>query len=143
MTESVEIKIDLDAQGWDARYPCAKVYIDDQLIFDKMVTATVTVPWSGNLDEGDHVIAIEMYGKRDGDTVQDKDGNIVDDVLLNIGKVFVDEVDLDLLTWSKSKYMPLGEYSPDLVEDCVDLGWNGRWELTFSSPVYLWLLDNL
>lgn len=143
MTESVEIKINLSAVGWKDRFPGAKVYIDDQLIFDKIVVATEQVDWTGDLDAGDHKIIIEMYNKREGDTVLDNNNSIVNDVVLNIDKIIVDEVDLDTLIWSASTYYPTDKNSPDLLNDCVNLGWNGSWELPFSNPTYLWLLTNL
>jgi hypothetical protein len=38
MTNTVEININLSAIGWEDRFPGAKVYIGDQLIFDKIIS---------------------------------------------------------------------------------------------------------
>ena len=143
MTNTVEININLSAIGWEDRFPGAKVYIGDQLIFDKIISNLEQVNWTGDLVDSEHKIIIEMYNKHDGDTVIDKDNNIVNDVVLNIDKIIIDEVDLGSLLWSASTYYPAGEHSPDSLDNCVNLGWNGSWELPFSSPTYLWLLDNL
>mgnify|MGYP001565425315 CR=1 FL=1 len=142
MTDS-KIEINLSASGWEDRFPGAKVYIDDQLIFDKIICNLEQVNWSGDLVDGEHKIIIEMYNKHEGDTVIGNDNNIVNDVVLNIDKIIIDEVELGSLLWSASTYYPSDENSPESLRDCVNLGWNGSWELPFSAPTYLWLLDNL
>ncbi len=142
MTDS-KIEINLSASGWEDRFPGAKVYIDDQLIFDKIICNLEQVNWSGDLVDGEHKIIIEMYNKHEGDTVIGNDNNIVNDVVLNIDKIIIDEVELGSLLWSACTYYPSDENSPESLRDCVNLGWNGSWELPFSAPTYLWLLDNL
>jgi hypothetical protein len=143
ITETFNVKINLSSVGWKDRYPGARVYVDDQLIFNKIISTAELVDWTGELAAGNHKIVVEMYNKRDGDTVLDSNDNIVNDVVLNVDKIVIDDVDLDLIIWEKSTYYPDGEYSPDSVEECVNLGWNGRWELPFNVPTYLWLLENL
>jgi len=143
MTESVEIKIDLSSDHWDERYPGAKVYIDQEVIFDELIVDATQIVWNGELHDGDHKIIIEVYDKKSGDTVTDADGNIVKDVLVNVDNISIDDIDLDILMWSKSTYYPTDKDSPESVTNCTNLGWNGQWELTFSSPLYLWFLENL
>ena len=143
MTEFVEIKINLSAMGWEDRFPGAKIYIADRLIFDKIISNTEQIDWTGDLVDGEHKIIVEMYNKHEGDTVISDDNNIVNDVVLNIDNVIIDEVELGSLVWSASTYYPSDENSPESLNNCVNLGWNGSWELPFSAPTYLWLLDNL
>jgi hypothetical protein len=69
-------------------------------------------------------------------------------MLLNIHSIQVNRVDLGLLLWSHSRYwldtprMHNGQITAYL-DHCVNLGWNGTYELKFSTPFYHWLLDNL
>jgi hypothetical protein len=142
MNETVEIKIKLSSVNWEDRYPGARVYINETLIHQGLITEPTEISWSKELPDGEYKIVVEMYNKKHGDTVL-QDGNIIKDVLLNIDSICIDEIDLDQLTWSKSIYYPADKDAPEFVENCVNMGWNGRWELTFSSPVYLWLLENL
>jgi len=30
-----------------------------------------------------------------------------------------------------------------VLTNCIDLGWNGEWQLEFDSPFYIWLLENI
>jgi hypothetical protein len=74
---------------------------------------------------------------------------------LNIDSIEIDEIDLGSLLWTASKYYPNypvvyktkmqseGVNLPELVDNCVNLGWNGKWTLPFQSPFYIWLLENI
>lgn len=155
MSETVDIKINLSSEHWDDRYPGARVYINQELIHEGLIAEPTELSWSGELEEGEQVIVVEMYDKRNGDTVQDDNGNIIKDVILNIDNISFDDVDLARSTTNfdfdldyvvlqmVSTYYPKSEYAPEVLDRCVNLGWNGRWELKFSSPTYLWLLENL
>jgi hypothetical protein len=142
MSETVDIKINISSTNWGDRYPGARVYINETLIHEGLIEDPTEMSWSGDLADGDHKIVIEMYGKIPGDTVMDGD-TIVNDVVLNIDSIAIDEIELDQLLWSNSEYFPKDENAPESMIECVNLGWNGRWELNFSSPVYLWFLENL
>ena len=105
--------------------------------------------------EGENFIEIELLNKGFGDTTVDQDGNILDDLLLNIDSIEIDEIDLGALKWTLSDYQPVyperykaevfrrGDNLPDSVKNCVNLGWNGKWVLPFTSPFYIWLLENI
>ena len=89
------------------------------------------------------------------DTVLDKDGNIISDLLLNIDSIEIDEMDLGSLLWTASNYVPnypekykekiaaTGQTLSESVQNCVNLGWNGKWTLPFQSPLYIWVLENI
>ena len=143
MSETVDIKINLISEHWEDRYPGARVHINQELIHEGLIAEPIELSWSGELKDTEQIIVIEMYNKRDGDTVLDENENIIKDVLLNIDNISFDGVDLNELVQMGSIYYPKSEYAPEVVKQCINLGWNGRWELRFSSPTYLWLLENL
>jgi len=143
MTETVEVKINLSSDHWDDRYPGARVYINNHLIFEGLISQPEEINWHGELEEGEQDIVIEMYNKQDGDTVQDESDNILKDVVLNIDNISIDDIELEQLLYTNSVYYPQSEYAPETVEQCVNLGWNGQWKLSFSVPTYLWFLENL
>jgi hypothetical protein len=143
MNEQVEIAVRLTPTYWEDRFPSARVYINDQLIFDEKIVEEKLVNWKGTVQDRNK-ISVELHSKRNNDTVTDSSGNIVNDVLLNIVGISIDDIDLGQLLWTKSVYYPdpSNMYAPNRLEQCVNLGWNGRWELEFDSPIYLWLLEN-
>jgi hypothetical protein len=105
--------------------------------------------------EGAHSLDIAFLNKKVQDTRLDIDGNIVEDLLLNIDSIEIDEIDIGNLKWTASVYTPLypesykqhvlsaGQQISNEVKNCVNLGWNGTWSLPFTSPVYIWLLENI
>jgi hypothetical protein len=107
------------------------------------------------ISEGDNNLEISLLNKGFGDTVIDNEGNIVGDMLLNIDSIEIDEIDLGSLKWTLSEYHPIyperyraearkrGDELSSPVKNCVNLGWNGTWKLPFTSPFYIWLLENI
>ena len=63
-------------------------------------------------------------------------------MLLNIDSIEIDEIDISELKWSASEFVADDPNRPTLQE-CVNLGWNGSYQLKFTSPFYLWLLENM
>jgi len=111
--------------------------------------------FDAEVDEGDSFIKIQFKNKSDSDTIKDLDGNIVQDLLLNIESIEVDEIDLRQMLWTHSEYKPQyplsyvkeqkkqGILLEDTKKNCVNLGWNGSWSISFTSPFYIWLLENI
>lgn len=107
------------------------------------------------LEEGHHSLEIIFQNKTDQDTVMDQEGNILSDLLLNIDSIEIDEIELGSLIWTSSIYKPdypksyvqhcktVGQTLLPELQECVNLGWNGRWVLSFTSPFYIWLLENI
>ena len=92
--------------------------------------------------EKPHTLEIVLSGKRQSDTVVATDGGFVKDVLLNIDQITFNGISLGMLLWSHSIFVPDAS-NLDRLTECVNLGHNGRWQLPFETPVYLWLLENL
>lgn len=142
--EPIDILITLSSSFWKDP-PRAKIYLNDDLVFDDKITKTIDVKWAGNLIEGKHKLTVELLDKDKYQTVIEND-KIVKDQLLNIDSISFDEIDIGYLKHSLSKYYPdqsQHKSAPLLVNDCVNLGWNGRWEIEFTTPIYIWLLENI
>lgn len=144
--EPIDIVINLSSSYWQDP-PKAKVYIDDNLIFEDKIIESKEIKWSGDLTEDRHKLTIELFDKNKYQTIVE-DGKIIKDQLLNINSISFDEIDIGFLKHSLSNYYPnkdlyVEENTPLLVKNCVNLGYNGKWELEFSTPIYIWLLENI
>lgn len=143
--ESVDINIILTSTFWKDP-PKVKIYVDDILTFDGAVASKKIINWTRDLSEGKHKLVIELYDKNKYQTVVE-DGKIIKDQLLNIEEISFDEIDIGYLKHTLSNYYPDKEvYNgevPLLVKNCINLGYNGRWELEFKTPIYIWLLENI
>lgn len=101
--------------------------------------------------EGEHSLEVHLLNKHSTDTIKDDTGQILEDMLLNIDSIEIDEIEIGVLKWTASSYFP--EYPSDYldetqksikeVKNCVNLGWNGVWKIQFTSPFYIWLLENI
>jgi hypothetical protein len=121
----------------------------------KNVNETEYFEFDAALEEGNHSLEIVLQNKSDQDTVMDQKGNILSDLLLNIDSIEIDDIDLGPLVWTCSIYKPdypksyvqhcesIGHNLLPELQECVNLGWNGRWILSFTSPFYIWLLENI
>ena len=101
--------------------------------------------------EGEHSLEIHLLNKHSTDTIKNDVGQITEDMLLNIDSVEIDEIEIGALKWTLSSYYPeypegyLDENQKSIkeVKNCVNLGWNGVWKIHFTSPFYIWLLENI
>ena len=144
--ETLHFKIELAGTYWDKR-PAFSILINDTTVHQATVSTlsneSFIVEFDSELDEGDAELKIRLENKTWQDTVQNEDKTeILKDMLLNIRSVEIDEVNLGNMIHTKSTYIPDDVQYPKL-DNCIDLGWNGTWTIKFTSPFYIWLLENI
>jgi hypothetical protein len=142
--ETLNFKITLSGTYWD-KVPAYSVLLDSVLFAQGSATKEpITVEFTTDVDEDkEHILEIRLENKNDSDTVENEDKTaIVKDLLLNIDKIEIDEIDIAALKWLASEFIADDADRP-LLKNCVNLGWNGSYKLKFSSPFYLWLLENM
>lgn len=154
--EKIHFKIKLSGTYWDKR-PHYVILMNDQECVNAYITKDSDeveyVEFDCSVEEDtEHVLRIRFDNKTQQDTVTDvTDPNnhvIIKDMLLNIIDIEVDDIELGTLTQMLSIFRfdePQGWPEPNSTElaNCVNLGFNGTYELKFSSPFYLWLLENI
>ena len=156
--EVLHFKIGLSGST-NKKHPKFKISVNNTELVNTQLSADPNVTeyfeFDAVLDESECNLVIELVNKSMSDTVLDADGNIVEDLLLNIDSIEIDEIDLGSLLWTLSDYRPVypekykskmmlsDQDLPESVKNCVNLGWNGRWILPFTSPFYIWLLESI
>jgi len=98
-----------------------------------------------DIENSDHVLEIIMSGKQLDHTVLDNTGSIVKDRLIQISNVSLDKIDLGQLFLDRAEYTHNFNGTAKTTQDRFfgDMGCNGIVRLEFTSPVYLWLLENM
>lgn len=144
--ETIDFAITLSSKHWN-KYPKFSIWLDDELIVRNDLTLdTDTIKFAREVAKGDHAIKIRLENKTNQDTVL-KDGEIVNDMLINIDDITIDDISLGNLIWSAEYILDEPqEYQGktiDHLDHCINLGWNGTYILKFSSPFYIWLLEKL
>ena len=70
------------------------------------------------------------------------------DMAVEISSVSFEDMELDRFKWAANYYPDYPADYPDkqkVIKSATYLGWNGRWELPFTAPVFTWIhqLENL
>jgi hypothetical protein len=156
-TEKLKFKLQLWATYWD-KLPIAEILINDESQYRSEIAGTEDKPtvieFEYTLEEGkDYTLKISRSGKDVKQTVVEA-GKIVRDQLLHIKSMEIDEIDIGSLVY-EGVYTPkypepwaaqqrsAGQDLPVSFKNVTCMGHNGVWELKFSSPYYMWLLENL
>mgnify|MGYP001184204961 FL=1 len=157
-TEKLKFKLELYATMWD-KPPHAEILINDTSVFKKDINGTEDKPdlieFEHELEEEkQYNLIIKRSGKSNSQTVINEKGDILKDQLLNIKRIEIDEIDIGALVY-EGVYTPKypepwatqqREAGNDLTasfKNVTKIGHNGEWQFTFSSPFYMWLLENL
>ena len=156
--EKVNFKIELDGHGWEDKWPNAVISVDN-----KVYTNTL-VPYGTNFyefdaelsDEGKHTLSIAYTNKNyREDIVFDDTGSVVKSKFLVVKNISLEDIELphdiiyDLSSftvtegWYEEQHSKDPKSYPLVIKNEMNLSWNGRWELPFETPLYIWLLENI
>jgi len=157
-TEKLKFKLELYATMWD-KAPHTEIVVDGKSYYDDDITSTEDNPtlieFEAELEEGkESSLIIKRSGKSINQTVVNDKGDLLKDQLLHIKSIEIDEIDIGGLVY-EGIYTPQypepwatqqREFGTELREsfkNVTQMGHNGEWKFTFSSPFYMWLLENL
>ena len=155
--EKLKFKLELYSTYWD-KTPRAEILINNHSHYNQEIKGTEKEPtvieFEHELTEGEkYSLIIERSGKDIRQTVVEN-GQIIKDQLLHIKSIEIDEIEIGALVYSgfytpqypepwASQQRQAGNALPESFKNATILGHNGRWELGFTSPFYMWLLENL
>lgn len=157
-TEKLKFKLELHATMWN-KPPVAEILIGDRSYFNDEIKGTEDKPdiieFEHEFNEGkSNELIIKRSGKNKHQTVINDKGDILKDQLLHIKRIEIDEIDIGALVY-EGEYTPeypepwatqqktAGNELPKSLKNVTEMGHNGTWRFTFSSPFYMWLLENL
>lgn len=123
-----------------------RVMLDQVTIFETAhVTKTVQLEHKMSDADGEHELTFELFGKQPEHTKITETGEIVSDALLKINNITLDSINLDQIFQSLALYHHdvNGSQAPADYKFYGSIGCNGTVTLKFTTPVYLWLLENM
>lgn len=108
-----------------------------------LLTDITTLDFNVDLSSGTHKFILSFENKT----------NETHDQAVIIESITVEGMTLDRFKWA-GKYYPVypepwasqqTEKLPTVIDSSTYLGWNGRWELEFSVPIFEWIhrIENL
>ena len=144
MDTKFNLELDLVIQPrWWRTKPVISYGIDELTINTIQVTDTCNLRLAYPLAPGEHNVWVEFKNKDYNDCI------LPDlDMAVEIQSVSIEGMTLDRFKWA-------GEYYPDypdwlanqqpVIKSATYLGWNGRWVLPFTTPIFTWIhqLENL
>ena len=157
-TEKLKFKLELYATMWD-RPPHAEIIVGDKSCFKGDITGTEEKPdlieFEAELEEGkESSLVIKRTNKGKNQTVVNEKGDILKDQLLHTKSIEIDDIDIGGLIY-EGVYTPTypepwatqqkdaGVELQESFKNVTKMGHDGEWKFTFSSPFYMWLLENL
>lgn len=145
--ESLKFQVTLSATHW-GKLPQFSIWLNDEnVVSNASVTDTEVIEFSKAIQEGHHELKIRLENKDQKTDTVIENGEIVNDMLLNIVDVSIDNISLGNLLWDAEYQLDQPQiYNSKTItklDHCVNLGWNGAYVLKFSSPFYIWLLEKL
>jgi len=142
-------KISLEFDIGTNRADCAlgtRVIINGQTIYDNPhMTETYHFCHDISDEDGEHELCVEMYGKLPEHTQIDEAGKITQDALLSIANIHLDGISIDQISTDLIEYHhDFNGSQPATVDQFYGtMGCNGQLKLKFTTPIYLWLLENM
>ena len=121
-------------------------WVDNNKFFDSAIPIGVTpIKYDFDEDESDHILKIVFKNKTTDHTTVDNDGTILTDALLTVKDFEFDEINIDQLFFDNAVYAHDYNGSGKQVTEQFygNLGCNGTVKLQFSTPFYIWLLENM
>lgn len=142
------IKITADVDTSNPSIPLGlEVWLDDKLLQNiDPVTGPMSLCYELNDDiEQSHRLQFKLKNKLPQHTKIDDNGNIIDDALLTVKNVKIDDIDLGYVFNRFSTYQHNFNGNGDEVTEQFNncMGCNGTVTFEFSTPYYLWLLENM
>ena len=141
------MQISFDVETSDADCPLSvQVWLDDSLLLDNAhVKEKIAFAHGISDDDGEHHLRIVMSGKTADHTQVDDQGNIIKDATLQISTVTIDGIDVNQLFNEKTVYThDFNGTQPEIADTFYGVaGCNGTVSFKFSTPIYLWMLENM
>jgi len=125
-----------------------EVWVNDQCVFvNESVThpTTVVCDLPSDTVESDHRVKFILKNKLPEHTQISNCGEILHDSCLEISKLTFDDIELGFNVLQNFVYKHDCNGTSELKEHDFFgiMGCNGSVELKFSTPIYLWLLENM
>ena len=144
-TDKVQVAVDLQVITHDGvkEHPFINVSFNGYPQYGEVTQEDVTVEFTAPTHSINR-LTVEYFNKDPLQDVVVEQGAVVADKRIQITGIRIEDIALDLNTLDSLTYEcndPDGEDATGFA--ATKLSWNGRTSLQLTSPIYMWLLDNL
>jgi hypothetical protein len=145
MTDSVVISGVITPSACSAAIG-AEVWIDQHCVINcEHVDSTISFEHTLDDSDGEHELRIVMKHKQAAHTRIDDQGNIVQDAVLTVSDLEFANINIMQIAADHAEYSHdfNGSQPAGVHRFYSDMGCNGTVSMKFTTPVYLWLLENM
>ena len=147
MPSMQQCEISLKISNTDTSIPLGvEVWVDDNQLLDcDHVQETLPVKITLADNEGSHELRVILKNKITEHTKIDKQGNILSDARIKVSDVMFDQIELGQILIDRAVYEHDFNGNGPVTQDKFygEMGCNGVFSLKFSTPIYVWLLENI
>ena len=143
--DKITVSFDLTSSDYAAALGFEVLLDDVSLLSIDHVNKPTPVSLEILNNDGEHEFKFVMKHKTTEHTVVDDNGNITKDAMLSIANIAFDDIKLGQVFVDQAVYHHSFNGSQAPIEDKFfgDMGCNGHVSLPFTTPIYLWLLENM
>ena len=123
-----------------------EIWLDDQQIYNQsQITGKQIFEYEMSDEDAEHELRFVMKNKTADHTKINETGGIVKDARLIIDELEFDDIPLGHMLVEKAMYTHNFNGTADEIQEKFygEMGCNGTVSLKFSTPMYLWLLENM
>ena len=145
MTNTISISFELSTTN-DLAELGFEAWVDDKKLFDTTwVQGKQLIKVDIDDVDGEHELRLILKGKTDKHTQINEQGDIVSDAILSISNLAFDEIKLGHMLTELAVYTHDFNGTKQSIQDQFygEMGCNGTVSLRFTTPMYLWLLENM
>ena len=141
--EKLKFKIALESE-WFNHPPNLRVSINNDTLIDGTLREPTIIEREIELeDDHPHTLNFTLHNKSKYDTIL-KDGKIVKDTLVKIKQLEIDDIDImTMLSLNIDNFYYIHDGSDEKHTFYDTMGVNGTATIEFTTPFYVWLLENL
>jgi hypothetical protein len=147
METTDQIKLKFTIASTDYSVPLGmRVFLDNTIIYENShVLLEQQIEHLMPDTDGEHELSFELFGKKPEHTKINEAGEILSDAMLSISGVEMDEIDIHQIFQKIAVYHHdvNGTQAPVEEKFYDKMGCNGAVKLKFTTPGYLWLLENM
>lgn len=142
-----QTKITFQAEPTDANSPIGfEAWVNDHLIYDtSALTGPRQIDYDIDGDDASHQLRFVLKHKAGSQTQLDENNRITRDSCITVKNVCMDGINIDVLMNEKAVYQhDFNGTGPSTQEKFYGtMGCNGTVTLDFTTPIHVWLLDNM
>jgi len=145
MSNTISISFELNTSDSQAELGF-EAWVDDEKFVDiAHVPGQQLIKIDIDDTDGEHTLELILKNKKTTDTKIDDDGNIISDATLTISDLAFDEIKLGHMVTKLATYIHNFNGTKELTQEQFygEMGCNGTVSLEFTTPIYLWLLENM